>query len=331
MATLTVQDAGLGPLQTLKGRDANQTVTVDITGAVFGDYAFSSVGDAWYIYGPDHHPVALALTDGVSLASQTFTPKVSGRYLVVLVATTNAVQETLTALYEVDSAYASEAIPAPKERDEYTTNTGWSRALEEHMRAVHLNWGGRTIVRAKNVSAGVVSAGELLEITGYVRYAAAAENADAMSINLTDVVVKADEALATAAGITSAVLVLALEDIAAGAAGPCLLRGLYPANTSGWTSVSDPIYAQDNGTLGSAAGTHTRQCGYVVNKALSTMATDPAGILLFEGDSTITSILHSATKLQGYDVYGAAPPRNEETKMGRHLGSAAKKRGNEDG
>jgi predicted RecA/RadA family phage recombinase len=288
MAGLTLDDTVSSAPTVLADRDANNVVTVSLSSGVWADYQINTgLGDGWSIWGPDSHPGGLALSGSTDvLEDKTFTPVLPGRYLIKVVcrdAATGTTQSTFTATYEVGSAYGSEAIPAPQERDEYQNETGWSRSYEERLSDIERMAGGRVTLRAYNNTGGALAYGDIVKLDGYRRHKTAGDGADAMSLHLRGINLQALTTDATQADIGSQFIAVALESINNGENGLFLIQGYMPLDTSSYSAEGDSVYVTDAGVTGTTAGTNTRVCGYVLQVAASTMATANAGALLFLG------------------------------------------------
>jgi hypothetical protein len=282
MATLSVTDAGGGgPAATrLLGRDANSLVTIGLTApAVYGDYSAMT----WALYGPSNHPAGLALNEGLSLlVDHTFTPEVAGRYVVVVTATeTLGAVVRLAAVYEVASAYGTEAVPSPLEELEYDGTTGWSRGVETRFKELEKLLGGRTAVRVLNGGAGALDAGEAAALGALSVFSAALSGTDESADFVGDVLYTADNYAATNADSETRVYCTPIESIGIGATGLALLKGVLPFTTTG-RAVGDNVYVDDSSNLSFSVGTNVRRLGKVLTVGASTISAT-IGSIQFDG------------------------------------------------
>jgi len=295
VAGLSLSIGGAPPTAgVLKLQDANAVVTVSLSAGDWGDYSIADgSNDGWYIYGPQHHIAALALSgSATALENKTFTPDVSGHYVIVLLVHNSADEQVrLSALFEVGTAYADIAILAPQERDEYEYAAGWAKQLQETALSVHKLLGGRKLVRYKNTGAELLH-GRVIAVDGYLRaYGAAGDTSPSYSF-LTDVVARGYGVDATA-DLSLNILAINIGTTAAGGFGTALIDGPLPMDTTGMTAGQD-LYVTDAGIIGNAAGTNERKCGLVQYVANALVATSPSGAIMFAGAPVVATAAPAA-------------------------------------
>ena len=75
----------------------------------------------------------------------------------------------------------------------------------------------------------------------------------------------------------------ALEDLAIGGEGLCLMQGMVPIDTTGLWAAADHAYLTDAGAVGPSPGSFTRWLGRVFSVGTATVGSSPMGMLLFDG------------------------------------------------
>lgn len=291
MSGLSLNLTGDDPTPTLLAQQvAGETVHVTLTTNDWGLYDINGgQGDGWAIFGPAHHPAPLALSGSATAKeSKTFTPKVAGRYLVVLNARLAADSSSvrLTALFEVKSAYCEQSILTPQERDEYELRTGWARSLESHLQLLTRQLGGRRLAAVKYTGGSAVAANRVVRLTSSGNFSTSGLNASQQFDYLADVVLTANKADDGDVGIETDLLGLTLTTMDSGDTGYVLLDGLIQGDFSAW-GERDYLFVNSTGALSPNAGTFTRVCGTVVKAALGTVGTAAGGLAWFDGIRTV--------------------------------------------
>lgn len=307
MPGLSLNLTGDDPTPTVLSQQVSGSlVHVSLTSGDWSLYTINAgAGDGWALYGPAHHPLPLALSGSATVKeNKTFTPKVAGRYVVVLNARLASDDSAvrLTALYEVKSAYCEQSILTPQERDEYETNTGWARSIESHLQLLTRQLGGRRLAAVKYVGGSAIAANRVVRLTGSSNFSASGLNASQQRDYLSEVVLTANTTNSDSETVETELLGLTLTAMSPDDTGYVLLDGLIPGDFSAWDDA-DYLLVNSTGALTHRAGTYARVCGKVLRAAAGTVGTESGGLAWFDGVSTFTppkEIYGSPVRITGH-------------------------------
>lgn len=276
----------------IKGAVANEVVTVDLDTEVWGNVNAGTI--QWTLYSPQHHPAGLTISpDTNGTGEHTYTPKVTGRYCMVLTYELTAspgVTQRATCLFEVDSPKLTDtaSFPSPQERDEYENEIGWANAYQSYLSRLSINLGGMRVVTCHNSSGSTINKWNIARPVGWKRYAGALEDATLGSAALEDIALHVQNVNGTDAEVKHQPLFLALEQVLNNGVGKFLVEGNVPFDTTvtpfDVASVGDNIFCNDTGVMHTTAGTNVRKVGRVVKENTSdTLVTATQGTLYFNG------------------------------------------------
>jgi len=232
MPTITL-NAAPGPLN-----DAPLGVAVALSEAG----AFAGVVEAaWELTRPPGSAAALTVASPIGAApfTNTFVPDVPGNYRARLLTTdaSGAVTEA-TAVVRVQLPYAldtsgDETLPAPLEELEVDAAEGWAEQAARMLRTAHDRRGGAETCVFRNGTGGPLAAGVVVQLVGLTRWADLTGGGTGVPVGgaaLDFVAVPLGGALA---GTERENLHLVLADVADGARGLALRRGIVPWDTAG--------------------------------------------------------------------------------------------------